>query len=402
MTALEPVTRTPPREVLLLTGTVDYGAGGRAVVYWARGLREHNVRMHVAYPGGGELSQILQSESIPSVEVDLSWPRRLWPFPFLRSARKLARYVRNNGVELIHCNGAFDFILGRSAAKSAKVPTLCHIRLPRDSQFYEWLLGRNPVPRRLICVSESLAEQQRLQVDSSGYDARNVIPLYNPLDAEEFQPDGRREAFRSRHGLPVDAFCIGVVGTVKPWKQTHCLVDVIAEMRARGRDTCGVIVGPVSDQEYQRQVQKLTDDNEVQDHIYWTGPVQDVPEAYNALDLTASFSKGETFGYSAAESLACQCPVVFFSIPAFLEVVRQGGMAVEMGDIGGFVTACLQLMGDADLRDRLGRQGRDHVKNSFSIASSTGRLFEIYSSVLQESSGRSGADRPGQKGSKSL
>jgi len=100
---------------------------------------------------------------------------------------------------------------------------------------------------------------------------------------------------------------------------------------------------------------------------------------YNAADVFITTSRGEGFGLTIAEALACGVPVVAQKCSAIPEVVGPGGILIDpigaitvpasqdlrLPDIPAFTSALELLYRNEELRLSLGAAGREHVTESF-------------------------------------
>ena len=118
---------------------------------------------------------------------------------------------------------------------------------------------------------------------------------------------------------------------------------------------------------------------------------QDLNALYNAADVFISTSRGEGFGLTIAEALACGVPVVAQNVSAIPEVVGPGGILIEpaamltvpsgedvwLADVDGFTAALERLYQSAGLRRDLGAAGRRHAVESFSWDAAAARFDEF-------------------------
>jgi len=79
---------------------------------------------------------------------------------------------------------------------------------------------------------------------------------------------------------------------------------------------------------------------------------------YAAADATVIPSYYESFGMVALEAMACGSPVIASSVGGLTTTVRDGvtGLLVPEGDPDALADGVARLLGDADLRGRLGRE----------------------------------------------
>ena len=100
---------------------------------------------------------------------------------------------------------------------------------------------------------------------------------------------------------------------------------------------------------------------------------------YNAFDLFVSTSRGEGFGLTLAEALACGVPVIAQNVSAIPEVVGPGGTLLEpqrritvphgqdqwLADIDAFTEAIERAYLSRAWRRGTGNAGREHVSSKF-------------------------------------
>jgi glycosyltransferase involved in cell wall biosynthesis len=77
-------------------------------------------------------------------------------------------------------------------------------------------------------------------------------------------------------------------------------------------------------------------------------------------------------------------PVVAYRTGGVPEVIRDGqsGLLVERGDIKGLTDGAISLLTDPNLSERLGKEGRDFVKENFSINELTRRYMTLYNETV--------------------
>lgn len=112
----------------------------------------------------------------------------------------------------------------------------------------------------------------------------------------------------------------------------------------------------------------------------WIGwSQQDLNALYNAADIFISTSRGEGFGLTLAEALACGVPVIAQNVSAIPEVVGPGGVLIEpqrlitvpsgedvwLADIAAFTDELEHLYESSGARRSLGEAGVEHVRANF-------------------------------------
>jgi glycosyltransferase involved in cell wall biosynthesis len=105
---------------------------------------------------------------------------------------------------------------------------------------------------------------------------------------------------------------------------------------------------------------------------------------YERASVVACPSYREGFGVVCAEAMAHGRPVVASAVGGLLDLVVDGetGLLVEPGDVGGLRAALERLLGDAELRQRLGAAARERVRELFGWAPVTAATIALYEEVL--------------------
>jgi glycosyltransferase involved in cell wall biosynthesis len=113
-------------------------------------------------------------------------------------------------------------------------------------------------------------------------------------------------------------------------------------------------------------------------------PHHELAPLYERAAVVAVPSHREGFGVACAEAMAHGRPVVASAVGGLLDLVVDGetGLLVPPRDVAALRAALERLLGDANLRRRLGDAGRERVREHFSWAPVTDRTVEAYEDAL--------------------
>jgi glycosyltransferase involved in cell wall biosynthesis len=113
-------------------------------------------------------------------------------------------------------------------------------------------------------------------------------------------------------------------------------------------------------------------------------PHHALPPLYERAAVVAVPSHREGFGVACAEAMAFARPVVASAVGGLLDLVVDGetGLLVPPGDVPALREALERLLGDADLRRRLGEAGRARVQERFSWPAVTDATLAAYEDAL--------------------
>lgn len=125
-----------------------------------------------------------------------------------------------------------------------------------------------------------------------------------------------------------------------------------------------------------------------------------MPEGYVQCDVIALPSRTtptwkEQFGRVIVEALWCGVPVVGSDsgeIP-WLIGLTEGGLTFPEGDVAALAAALARLRADPALRERLGRRGRERVREQFTVAAATDALERLLTGALGDQAASRAATR---------
>jgi len=212
-----------------------------------------------------------------------------------------------------------------------------------------------------------------------------------------------KEAF----GLPRDSFLVGRMDTNSGRKDYPALVKALWPVMERHPDVITWFhcqdKGPMSGIRFQSML--LRNEKVKPDRFYFPDlhntfegwAIEDLNVLYSAFDVFVSTSRGEGFGLGLAEAAACGIPIIAQNVSAIPEVVGPGGILLEperlftvpsgednwLPDIDAFSDAIERVYNSSGLRRDLGKQGVEHVRESFSWDVAASKFDEYISELAK-------------------
>jgi glycosyltransferase involved in cell wall biosynthesis len=115
-------------------------------------------------------------------------------------------------------------------------------------------------------------------------------------------------------------------------------------------------------------------------------PHHELERLYAAAAVVATPSYREGFGVVCAEAMAHGRPVVATSVGGLLDLVVDGetGVLVPPGDVAALRAALDRLLGDPELRARMGAAARRRISERFSWAAVTDATVRLYECVAPQ------------------
>ncbi|MCI0497746.1 MAG: glycosyltransferase [Thermoplasmata archaeon] len=255
---------------------------------------------------------------------------------------------------------------------------------PLITGVYRRTLGRSAISKadRLVVTTRSYAATSR-------YVWRyrpTVVP--NTVDIHRFRPDIDGEAVRMREGIGRGKVAM-YVGRIVFHKG---LEYFIRSAMHTGDDVLHLIIGSGPKTEELKALARRTG---VADKVHFRGYVSDeeLPQFYAAADVLVlpSVSRLEAFGIVGLEAMASGKPVVLSNIPGVRDVIthgEEGFLADPMDplDLGRKISS---IMEDPVAASEMGRKGRQHVVDKYSLKGVGDILAPLYRDVLRDHRRRS-------------
>lgn len=269
---------------------------------------------------------------------------------------------------LVHLNN--EPLCNRAALVAAwmlRIPVVCHVRgEQRGSRLMHWLFR---LPAKFIAVSNWIAED----VEKLGVPQERIQRIYDGIELEKLDRTADGLAMRRTWGVSPEAFTVGLVGMLIPWKGQRLFLEAARRLLKDNPDVVLLMVGgtPGEYTEYESELRALASTEEFSGRVVFTGHVSDMSAAYNALDIVVSASTSpEPLGIVVIESMALGRAVVAPAHGGALEIVEheRTGLLFTPGDSDSLAKEILRFHDSATLRQNIGRAAREKTLEAFAVA----------------------------------
>jgi glycosyltransferase involved in cell wall biosynthesis len=235
--------------------------------------------------------------------------------------------------------------LGMVAPKHRKVL----LKRALDSTLY-----RGVIRGATLLVAASTVEAREYL--AAGVSEERIV--VRPHGFPEVAGDGRRREFRERLGVDDDTPLVLYVGRIAHGKGLELLVQIAAQLQ----DVHVAVVGPDGGHGVENELRALAGRLRVDHRVHFVGPLSRselLPNTYADADVFVLPSSYENFGLVAAEAAAAGAPVVLTDRCGVAECFDgRGALVVPYGE-AELRNALSRLLGDAELRRRLGDEARE-------------------------------------------
>ncbi|NLP18574.1 MAG: glycosyltransferase family 4 protein [Firmicutes bacterium] len=306
--------------------------------------------------------------------------------------KELRRVIGAGGYDLIHSHGSRSNFLLALLKRRLHVPLVTTIHSDYELDFlgniYKQLVYKNlnKLALRSFDYYIAVSGNFRDMLISRGFPAGRLFTVYNGLDLSQVgRPTLGRDAFLKEMGVELNSrsLLVGTMGRLHPVKGQGVLLKAIPRVLADFPQTHFLIAGDGSEHKnLVQQAQRLG----VGAQVHFAGYVQEAGNYFNAVDINVLPSKSESFPYVLLEGALYRLPTVASAVGGIPELIVDGenGFLVAPGDSGELAQRLLCLLGDGELRRRLGENFFAHVRDNFSTVKLAADHVSIYEEILAE------------------
>lgn len=302
---------------------------------------------------------------------------------------RYATLFRHLKVDIVHTHDTRGGLLGRIAGKLVGCKVVHTVHTPSfflaQNTFTKWLY--QCVERLLngVFSDKIIFVAQPIQIL---YQDLHIVPqskscyIPNGIDCSFAEQGFDRVEQRLEYGVPSEALVILYVGRLSFEKGLKDLLFAFNEVAAQYHNTWLILFG---DGQERASLQDLAGTSLFVDQIIFCGfkAHTEVTRWLLSADIFVLPSYFESMPYTLLEAMAAGLPCIASRVGGNVDLIQDGetGLLVEPGDVDGLAQALRRLLGDADLRERLGR--RAHTKaQEFSVEKMVARTAQVYREVL--------------------
>ena len=315
--------------------------------------------------------------------------RRISPLNDIRALYDLVRIVKTEKPDVVHTHTSKAGILGRLAAKIARVPLIVHT--PHGHVFFGHfgqILSRiflwaerlfAPLTDRVVALT---AGESKDYMDLNVYPGEKLVKIHSGVDVEKFKqvPVGVVEKKRSL-GLDQNGLVVGFIGWLLPIKGPMHLLKAMEGVWQDHADTNLVFIGK-GDLDVDLRAEALK--TGANGRVNFLGWRNDIDEIMPIFDIFVLPSLNEGMGRVLVEAMAAGKPIVASNVGGIPDLVEHdhNGLLVPPGDEKALAAAILQLINDPKKAKMMGQRGRERC-HQFSLDSMVDKIDQLYMELSQ-------------------
>ena len=373
-----------PAIVLQVLPRLASGGVERGTLQIAAALRDSGATALVA-SAGGAMERELVRLGVEHITLPLASKN---PITMYRNAGRLARLIRERGVDLVHARSRAPAWSARAAARQTgcRFVTTFHAPYGLELPFKRRYNAIMTSGERVIAISQFIADHVR---KNYRFDEERLRVIPRGVDLELFDPE-RVSAERvisliRDWRLPDDLPVILMPGRQSRWKGQLLVLEALSLMD--DLDFRCVLVGAGQGHAgYRRELEAKVSKGSLATKVFLAGACSDMPAAYKLADVVVSSSLlPEGFGRVVGEAQAMGRPVVVSDHGGAREqiLLDETGFVFTPGDAPSLARALRRALAlSPDERTYLHDQAIEHARRTYSKEGMCHATLAVYDELL--------------------
>ena len=301
------------------------------------------------------------------------------------SARKIAKFLRNQDIDIVHAHLARDYPPASLAVRfypEAKLILTRHVLFPMKS--IHKLVLKN--------VSKVIAVSSAVETNlCKTFSKDKIVCVPNGIEIEKWAGIDRKELseqFRRDHQIPLEVPLIGILGELIKLKGQDDFIIAANEVVKKFPDAYFIIVGKDNsfDQKFRQSLKRLVKVFGLEKQFTFLNWVENTAPLLSALDVFVSASHTESFGLAILESMATGTAVVSTETAGAKELVNSGktGTLTPIGNAVKLAEGIIKTIKDDNLQEEMSKRAQDFAKKNFNFKQMVDKTEKIYHAALVE------------------
>jgi glycosyltransferase involved in cell wall biosynthesis len=344
----------------------------------------------------GDLYEFAQNQKFKFIILN-DLRRQINPHYDIPAYFQIKDVLRDLKPEIVHTHSAKAGILGRYAAYNIKrrmgfspssMPKIVHgVHGLAFHPYQSAMLNRfyiaieKAAAKRtdfFISVADAMTNQS-LAVGIGSPD--KYATAYSAIEEDDFLraiSDEQKKQFRQKYAIPEDSIVLVTIARLFHLKGHEFIIESAKKLAEQFPKVIWLFVG---DGILAEKYKKCIDELGLGHRFRFTGllPPDMMPTVLQSSDILVHCSLREGLARTLPQAMLCGRPAICFDLDGAREVVNENtGRLIAPENVEQLTAACAELIGDKGLREKLGLQGREFVREKFSPDTMVDTIEGVY------------------------
>lgn len=180
------------------------------------------------------------------------------------------------------------------------------------------------IPKSIIVISRS----SKKNCIKLGYNKKKINLISTGFDLSIYKiSKNQRLNFRQKFKIKKNIALIGIVARYHPVKDHNNLFNALTHITQNNKKFCCVLVGPGTHKKNKTLFNRIKE-LRLDSNVKLLGPLNNISEVMNALDINILCSKSEGFPNVVAEAMACGTPCIVTNVGDSSLIVGKTGWVI--------------------------------------------------------------------------
>ena len=373
------------KKYLLIVSSTEIGGAERQAIRFASYLKDRGNPVTVlGFYKTGKVYELCEEECIKCEHIKIDWKIIPWVFKAINFFSRIGgRYIKWNGFVLAHylrrskadicisyCATANVLLgLSRSFYKGPK-----RIWYQRDAGIFDFgnKAEQYAIQQFDVILANSISGSQWIK-KTYGKDSI-IIPNGVVMD----NPKNNREVWRKRLDVTENDILYIMVANLSSLKNHKILLEAWNEMKKMKEVDHKILAFAGRFDEQYESLSEYVRENELDEYIRFTGPVEDISGLLEACDICIFGAKSEGSPNGIIEAEMVGLPVIATDLPEIREVVPESSWCYLFNNVlGDIIVKVNTMFNNPELRKNVGEENKRFATEKYSPDLNFARIVEI-------------------------
>ncbi|MHC4115385.1 MAG: glycosyltransferase family 4 protein [Planctomycetota bacterium] len=342
----------------------------------------------------GELFNQTKNQNYKVIVID-KLIRPICPLSDTACFYRIKKHLNRLQPDIVHTHSAKAGILGRFAAHTLKPrPKIVHTIHGLAFHPYQcrylnkFYIAVEKAAAKRTDFFISVADAMTAQATAAGISTpQQFRTIYSAIEEDDFLnpvTNEQRNAFRRQYGITEDAVVLVTIARLFMLKGHDYIIESAKKLSAGFANAVWLFVGHGNLAEnLRKQIGRLG----LSERIKFTGLLlpRQIPLAIQSSDILVHCSLREGLARALPQAMLCAKPAISFDVDGAAEVVNENtGRLIEPENVQQLIDASAELIENKELREKLGRAGRQAVKEKFAPKTMVDAIEDVYKNLLEK------------------
>ena len=306
-------------------------------------------------------------------------------FLILINSIKTRSLINSQKPDIVITKGFFTHMSGGLACKMLKIPIVWHLQDLVSNRYFGLYISflnflANKIPNCIIC------DGQLIKASLKGDILKRSFVVLNGIKPDELQrcPNSRKHT-RAELGIPDNAYVIGHVARIKPWKGQAHLLEAFIDYSKYNLNSYLILAGSplFGKDKYYKYLKNIIHKSNLDSRVIMPGYRSDLKNIFSAMDIFVYPSvEKDTSPLVLLSAISAGLPIAMTQIDS-LEDIASHCPSIDLFNIADkdYLIKLIKKYENPILRDEKGFKNKNYADKYFDISIHTENIAKILTTI---------------------